>query len=46
VWRYPFDHFRLAAHSDELTHGFIDGSAFEHAIDMVGRRSRPQPVPG
>lgn len=38
VWRYPFDHFRLAAHPDELTHGFIGGSAFEHAIDFVGRR--------
>ena len=38
VWRYPFDHFRLAAHPDELTHGFIGGSRFEHAIDMVGRR--------
>jgi len=37
VWRYPFDHFRLAAHPDELTHGFIGGSAFEHAIDFVGR---------
>ena len=45
VWRYPFDHFRLAAHPDELTHGFIGGSAFEHAIDMVGRRCRLQPVP-
>jgi len=40
VWRYPFDHFRLAAHPDELTHGFIGGSAFEHAIDFVGRRCR------
>jgi len=38
VWRYPFDHFRLAAHPDELTHGFIGGSKFEHAIDFVGRR--------
>ena len=38
VWRYPFDHFRLASHPDELTHGFIGGSAFEHTIDMVGRR--------
>ena len=45
VWRYPFDHFRLAAHPDELTHGFIGGSAFEHAIDMVGRRCRLQPLP-
>jgi hypothetical protein len=47
VWRYPFDHFRLAAHPDELTHGFIGGSAFEHTIDMVGRRCRLQPpLPG
>jgi len=38
VWRYPFDHFRLAAHPDQLTHGFIGGSAFEHTIDFVGRR--------
>ncbi|HEV8438163.1 MAG TPA: hypothetical protein VGT40_08715 [Methylomirabilota bacterium] len=47
VWRFPFDHFRLAAHPDELTHGFIGGSAFEHTIDMVGRRCRIQPaLPG
>ena len=47
VWRFPFDHFRLAAHPDELTHGFIGGSAFEHTIDMVGRRCRLQPtLPG
>jgi hypothetical protein len=45
VWRYPFDHFRLAAHPDLLTHGFIGGSAYEHAIDMVGRRCRLQPTP-
>jgi hypothetical protein len=45
VWRYPFDHFRLASHPDELTHGFIGGSAFEHTIDMVGRRCKLQ-LPG
>src|SRR5438094_425743 len=26
VWRFPFDHFRLAAHPDRLTHGFIGGN--------------------
>lgn len=47
VWRFPFDHFRLAAHPDELTHGFIGGSAWEHTIDLVGRRCRIQPpLPG
>jgi len=43
VWRFPFDHFRLAAHPDGLTHGFIGGSRYEHVIDMVGRRCRLQP---
>jgi hypothetical protein len=38
VWRFPFDHFRLAAHPDGLTHGFIGGNEDEHVIDMVGRR--------
>ena len=38
VWRFPFDHFRLAAHPDGLTHGFIGGNPGEHVIDMVGRR--------
>src|SRR5437764_990840 len=38
VWRFPFDHFRLAAHPDGLTHGFIGGNEAEHVIDMVGRR--------
>src|SRR5215471_5108318 len=45
VWRFPFDHFRLAAHPDELTHGFIGGSGFEHTIDMVGRRCAITPTP-
>jgi hypothetical protein len=45
VWRFPFDHFRLAAHPDELTHGFIGGSAWEHTIDMVGRRCKLDPRP-
>jgi hypothetical protein len=40
VWRFPFDHFRLAAHPDGLTHGFIGGNEVDHVIDMVGRRCR------
>lgn len=40
VFRFAFDHFRLAAHPDGLTHGFIGGSEQEHVIDMVGRRSQ------
>jgi len=40
VWRFPFDHFRLAAHPDGLTHGFIGGNETEHVIDMVGRRCK------
>jgi hypothetical protein len=47
VWRYPFSHFRLASHPDELTHGFIGGSAWEHTIDLVGQRCKIQPpLPG
>lgn len=38
VPRYGFDHFRLANHPDELTHGFIGGNGIDHWIDMVGRR--------
>jgi len=38
VYRYVFDHFRLAGHVDEFTHGFIGGNATDHRIDMVGRR--------
>lgn len=38
VWRAGFDHFRLANHPDELTHGFIGGNSFDHEIEMVGRR--------
>jgi len=40
VWRFPVDHFRLAAHPDGLTHGFIGGNDTEHVIDMVGRRCK------
>jgi hypothetical protein len=40
VWRFPFDHFRLAAHPDGLTHGFIGGNETEQVIDMVGRRCK------
>src|SRR2546425_1393834 len=39
VPRFEFDHFRLAAHPDSLTHGFIGGNGTGHRIDMVGRRS-------
>jgi hypothetical protein len=45
VFRFPFDHFRLAAHPDDLTHGFIGGNEQEHVIDMVGRRCDTQPLP-
>lgn len=45
VFRWPFDHFRLAAHPDDLTHGFIGGNEGEHVIDMVGRRCDIQPLP-
>jgi hypothetical protein len=39
VPRFEFDHFRLAAHPDSLTHGFIGGNGTDHRIDMVGRRT-------
>jgi hypothetical protein len=39
VHRYQFDHFRLANHPDDLTHGFIGGNGVDHWIDMVGRRA-------
>ena len=39
VPRFEFDHFRLAAHPDGLTHGFIGGNGTDHRIDLVGRRS-------
>lgn len=39
VHRYEFNHFRVANHPDDLTHGFIGGSAEDHWIDMVGRRA-------
>jgi hypothetical protein len=42
---YTFDHFRLANHPDELTHGFIGGNPTDHFIDMVGRRCDLQPAP-
>jgi len=37
VYQYAPDHFRLAAHLDDFTHGFIGGNATDHRIDMVGR---------
>jgi len=37
VPRFVFNHFRLAAHPDALTHGFIGGDPADHIIDMVGR---------
>ena len=43
VFRFAWDHFRLAAHPDGLTHGFIGGSEQEHFIDMVGRRLNVHP---
>jgi hypothetical protein len=39
VHMYAFDHFRLANHPDDLTHGFIGGNSVDHWIDMVGRRA-------
>jgi hypothetical protein len=39
VHMYAFDHFRLANHPDDLTHGFIGGNGVDHWIDMVGRRA-------
>lgn len=38
VYRFEFDHFRLANHPDDLTHGFIGGNGVDHWIDMVGDR--------
>jgi hypothetical protein len=46
VYRYAFDHFRLANHPDDLTHGFIGGSGEDHWIDMVGRRVDLVPLGG
>jgi hypothetical protein len=48
VPRFEFDHFRLAAHPDGLTHGFIGGNSTDHRIDMVGLRrdlTRVRPNP-
>jgi len=45
VQRFAFDHFRLANHPDDLTHGFIGGNATDHRIDMVGRRCDLVPKP-
>jgi len=42
---FTFDHFRLANHPDDLTHGFIGGDATDHWIDMVGRRCDLSPLP-
>jgi hypothetical protein len=39
VHRFKFNHFRLANHPDDLTHGFIGGNGTDHWIDMVGRRA-------
>ena len=36
---FPFDHLRLAAHADDLTHGFIGGNGIDHVIDLVVRGS-------
>jgi hypothetical protein len=44
VYRYVFDHFRLAGHVDDFTHGFIGGNGTDHRIDMVGRRQDMLPV--
>jgi len=46
VHRFDFNHFRLAPHPDDLTHGFIGGSGVDHFIDMVGRRCDLQPSVG
>jgi hypothetical protein len=43
VHRYAFDHFRLAPHPDQLTHGLFGGSGQDHFIDLVGRRCRVTP---
>jgi hypothetical protein len=44
VYRYVFDHFRLAGHVDDFTHGFIGGNGTDHRIDMVGRRQDMLPA--
>ena len=36
VLRFSPDHFRLAAHPDDLTHGFIGENHEDHRIDMTG----------
>jgi hypothetical protein len=46
VPRFTFDHFRLAPHPDDLTHGLIGGTAVDHFIDMVGRRCNLVPPVG
>src|SRR5947209_6570454 len=43
VHRYEVDHFRLAPHPDDLTHGLFGGNPKDHFIDMVGRRCRVTP---
>ena len=43
VQRYKFDHFRLAPHPDDLTHGLFGGNGTDHFIDMVGRRCQITP---
>jgi len=43
VHRYRFDHFRLAPHPDDLTHGLFGGNGTDHFIDMVGRRCQITP---
>ena len=43
VPRFGFDHFRLANHVDDLTHGFIGGNSTDHIIDMVGLRACASP---
>jgi len=45
VPRFTFNHFRLAAHPDALTHGFIGGNHEDHVIDMVGRHADLAPKP-
>jgi hypothetical protein len=46
VHRYEFDHFRLAPHPDQLTHGLFGGNPKDHFIDMVGRRCQVTPPIG
>jgi len=45
VPRFVFNHFRLANHPDDLTHGFIGGNGTDHWIDLVGRRCDVRPLP-